>query len=80
MEIVPIKRDVERALWNCHPFSAFDHLLVFGRTGLSSTVTVTLPAGAYVEYGYAPESLPGVQIEIVSLKTGRTLGHKVFPE
>ena len=53
----------------CRNFSNFDHLLVFGRTGLSSTVTVTLHAGASVRYDFAPESLPGVFVEVVAVKS-----------
>jgi hypothetical protein len=50
-------------------FSNFDHLLVFGRTGLSSTVTVVLHAGASVRYDYAPEALQGVKVEVVAVRT-----------
>jgi hypothetical protein len=49
-------------------FSNFDHLLVFGRSGLSSTVTVVLHAGASVRYDYAPEALQGVKVEVVAVK------------
>lgn len=52
----------------CHNFSSFDHLLVFGRTGLSSTDTVVLHAGDYVRYDYTPESLQGLMIEVVAVK------------
>jgi hypothetical protein len=52
----------------CKNFSSYDHILVFGRTGLPSTVTVVLPAGADVRYDYSPESLVGMQLEVVSLR------------
>jgi hypothetical protein len=53
----------------CRNFSTFDHLLVFGRTGLSSTVTVVLHSGDYVRYDYTPESLQGMMIEIVGARS-----------
>ena len=57
----------------CKNFSSYDHLLVFGRTGLLSTVTVVLPAGTEVRYDYSPESLTGMQFEVVSLKNPLSL-------
>src|SRR5436190_864753 len=63
----------------CRNFSSFDHLLVFGRAGLSSTVTVVIHGGASVRYDFAPEALPGVFVEVVgvhgplSLATSGTL-------
>jgi hypothetical protein len=56
----------------CRNFSTFDHLLVFGRTGLSSTETVVLHAGDYVRYDFTPESLQGMQIEVVSVRSSST--------
>jgi hypothetical protein len=56
-----------------HNFSNFDHLLVFGRSGLSSTATVVLHAGASVRYDYAPESLQGMQVEVVAVKSPTSL-------
>jgi hypothetical protein len=54
-------------------FSNFDHLLVFGRSGLSSTVTVVLHAGASVRYDYAPEALQGVKVEVVAVRSSTSL-------
>jgi hypothetical protein len=57
----------------CRNFSNFDHLLVFGRTGVSSTVTVVLHGGASVRYDFAPEALPGVFVEIVAVRSPLSL-------
>jgi hypothetical protein len=57
----------------CRNFSNFDHLLVFGRAGVSSTVTVVLHGGASVRYDFAPEALPGVFVEVVAVRSSVSL-------
>ncbi len=67
--VVEVGTYVTSTAFLAHNFSNFDHLLVFGRTGLSSTVTVVLHAGASVRYDYAPEALQGVKIEVVAVRS-----------
>ena len=57
---------VTTSSFRCRNFSSSNYLLVFGQSGTSVTVTVSLPAASSVAYAATPDMLRNVFMEVVA--------------
>jgi hypothetical protein len=57
---------VTTSSFSCRNFSSSNYLLVFGQSGTSVTVTVSLPAASSVAYAATPAMLQNVFVEVVA--------------
>ena len=57
---------VTTSSFRCRNFSSSNYLLVFGQSGTSVTVTVSLPAASSVAYAATPDMLQNVFMEVVA--------------
>ncbi len=59
--------------FQCRNFSSTNYVLVFGQSGTSATVAVPLPPNASVAYGFSAESLQGVFVEAVAVRSSANM-------
>lgn len=59
--------------FRCRNFSASNYLLVFGKSGTAQILTVPLPGGSEVAYGFTPEEFSGTSFEVVSAASATDL-------